>query len=442
MNKNLFNEISKKKHKIFLYNDRSINFDNLKILINQRAKKISRFKKGLVSISTQDKIDFIINFYACNKVNFPVFLNDNNSIKKILNEKININYVFKRNNFVKINKKLSNDYFYDLIIKSSGSSSIARYVYLKNKNISHISKEMNKQMFEKNKIYNELIFAPIYHAFGFGRLHALMVSKNDVTLTDFYSISNFYNLIIKNNMINGISIPSKILSVILKKNKNQNKDLLKKVKYFQVSTGFLDIFSRKKILNQNINLFLNYGMTEAMRSTFLNLKKNKKKIHTEGKPLSGVRIKIKKNHLKKYGEILIKGKNLACGYSDKNEWDKKFKKEYFYTGDIGYLDKDNFLVFKSRLGNKLTINGKTFYIEDIEKIIKEYFNIDKLKIIQNKNKIYLISEKKLEKKNLYKLLNKNKINITFDKIIFNKISLTETGKVKFSDIKKLINGKN
>ena len=87
---------------------------------------------------------------------------------------------------------------------------------------------MNKQMFEKNKIYNELIFAPIYHAFGFGRLHALMVSKNNITLTDFYSISNFYNLIIKNNMINGISIPSKILSVILKKNKNQNKDLLKK----------------------------------------------------------------------------------------------------------------------------------------------------------------------------------------------------------------------
>ena len=75
-----------------------------------------------MSISTQDKIDFIINFYACNKVNFPVFLNDNNSIKKILNEKININYVFKRNNFIKINKKLSNDYFYDLIIKSSGSA--------------------------------------------------------------------------------------------------------------------------------------------------------------------------------------------------------------------------------------------------------------------------------------------------------------------------------
>ena len=46
MNKNLFNEISKKKHKIFLYNDRSINFDNLKILINQRAKKFQDLRKA------------------------------------------------------------------------------------------------------------------------------------------------------------------------------------------------------------------------------------------------------------------------------------------------------------------------------------------------------------------------------------------------------------
>ena len=96
----------------------------------------------------------------------------------------------------------------------------------------------------------------------------------------------------------------------------------------------------------------------------------------------------------------------------------------------------------SPAGNKLTINGKTFYREDFEKILKEFFNFDKLKIIQNKNKIYLISDTKLKKKNLYKLLNKNKINITFDKIIFNKISLTETCKVKFSDIKNLINDKN
>ena len=68
----------------------------------------------------------------------------------------------------------------------------------------------------KNKKFNELIFAPLYHAFGFGRLHALMTSHNNITLTDFYSISNFYNLIIENRIINAVSIPSKILSIVLK----------------------------------------------------------------------------------------------------------------------------------------------------------------------------------------------------------------------------------
>ena len=296
-------------------------------------------------------------------------------------------------------------------------------------------------MYVKSIRYNELIFAPIYHAFGFGRLHSLMVSRNNITLTDTYSISNFYNLISKNNLINSISIPSKILSIILKIKKNQIKVLLKKIKYFQVSTGHLDILSRKKILKQNINLFLNYGMTEAMRSTFLNLKKNKNKIHTEGKPLNGVNLKIKKKVSKKYGEILIKGKNLAYGYSDKIEWNKRLQNKYFHTGDIGFLDKDNFLVFKSRLGNKLTVNGKTFYIEDIEKIIKKFLKLDKLKIIQHNKKIYLISEVKFNNKNLYKMLSKNGINIIFDKIFFNKVSLTETGKFKFSNIKKLINEK-
>lgn len=438
MKNNLFNEISKNK-KIITYKNKKINLRNIKKLINERAKKFSNLRKGLVSISTQNKIDFIINFYACNKINFPIFLNDNRSVKQNINENINVNYIFKKNNLVLINKKFNNKFSYNLVIKSSGSSSIAKYIYIKNESISHVCNEMNKKMYNDNQIYSELIFAPIYHAFGFGRLHALMTSENNIILTDTLSISNFYSLISKNNLINSASIPSKFLSIILGIKKNQLKDLLKNIKYFQVSTGYLDMLSRKKILKHNINLFLNYGMTEAMRSTFLNLKENKNKIHTEGKPLVGVKIKIKKRISKKYGEILIKGKNLAYGYSDTNEWNKRIKKKYFHTGDIGYLDKDNFLIFKSRLGNKLTINGKTFFTEDIERIIRKFLNIDKLKIVKNHQKIFLISEKKFNNRELYNKLRNNGINIVFDKIIFNKISVTETGKIKFSNLKKIIN---
>lgn len=441
MKKNLYSEIFAKSQNNIFYKKKKINLKKLKILVNNRSREINKFKKGIVSISTKNKLEFIINFYACNKINYPVFLSDNNSIKKNISEKIDINYIFKNNKLFRINNKFKPKYAYNIIIKSSGSSSFAKYVYLQNRNISHVCKEMNKQMYGKNKIYNELIFSPLYHAFGFGRLHALMSSNNNITLTDSFSISNFYNLLSNFNSIDAISLPSKILSTIFKINKSITKRLFNGIKYLQVSTGYLEKFYRKKILKYKINLFLNYGMTEAMRSTFLNLKKNKNKIHTEGKILPGVHIKIKKTQSKKYGEILIKGKNLAAGYSNKEEWNKKFVKNYFKTGDIGHIDKHGFLIFKSKFGNKLNINGKSFYTEDIENIIKKFSNLEKLKIVQNQKKIYLISEKKIDEKKLYKIFKKNQINIIFDKIILNKIPLTETGKIKFSNIKRLINEK-
>ena len=107
-----------------------------------------------------------------------------------------------------------------------------------------------------------------------------------------------------------------------------------------------------------------------MRSTFLNYEKFKNKIHTEGKPFKGVNIKILKNK-NKFGKILIKGKNLAYRYNDIKIWKKKFKSNYFDSGDIGYLDKDNFLIFKSRVSNKININGIVFYLDEIENILKK-----------------------------------------------------------------------
>ena len=96
---------------------------------------------------------------------------------------------------------------------------------------------MNKQMYGKNKIYNELIFSPLYHAFGFGRLHFVISSDNNITLTDSFSISNFYNLLSNFNSINAISLPSKILSTIFKINKSITKRLFNGIKYLQVSTS-------------------------------------------------------------------------------------------------------------------------------------------------------------------------------------------------------------
>ena len=105
---------------------------------------------------------------------------------------------------------------YDFIFNTSGSSADSKLVLIKNRNISFTCKNLNQGMKFKRKKIDELIYAPIHHAFGFCRIHSLLSSNKNIVLSDYYSISNYlYLKENKINVINGLSIPAKILSSIL-----------------------------------------------------------------------------------------------------------------------------------------------------------------------------------------------------------------------------------
>ena len=101
---NLLDEIISGEEKFIFYRSRIYKLSNIKKKINNLKKIISLKEKGIVSISTKNKIKFIINFYACSDLGFPIYINNNNSVKRILKEKINVNYIFINNKLHRISK--------------------------------------------------------------------------------------------------------------------------------------------------------------------------------------------------------------------------------------------------------------------------------------------------------------------------------------------------
>ena len=417
----LFKEFNQNQSKFIYFNKK---YKSLEILekIKTLSKKIKLNNKGLVSIDTRNKIDFIIKFYALNKAGFSVLINDNNNKKKILKEKININYYFKNQKLIKLNSvKFKNQKRNSIILKTSGSTDFNKYVFLSDEKISYISKMMNEETNIKNLAVNELIYSPLNHAFAFGRLHSLIKSNNSITIPNNLSISNFFETLLKEDNINAVSITAGFFTKILKLKSSKLKKIFKKIIYIQISSGHFPVNLRKKLLNSGVNLFINYGMTEAMRTTFLNCKKNPKKIHTEGKPFPGINIKILKNKDTNDGEILVKGKNLANTYSNQEEWNKRNTNGWFRTGDIGKLDKDNYLIYHKRIDDNLNINDINFSKNYLENLIKKKFKISNIKILHTDNikkKLYLFIDKKIQKKKIFKFLKLKKIFLPFDKIIF------------------------
>lgn len=113
-----------------------------------------------------------------------------------------------------------------------------------------------------------------------------------------------------------------------------------------------------------------YGLSECSPIVSLNMDTYYKD-DAIGLPLVGTEIKIADVDEEGIGEICTKGDHVMLGYYGDEEATKEAIKDgWFYTGDMGYLDKDGFIHMTGRKKNVLiTKNGKNVYPEEIEEVL-------------------------------------------------------------------------
>ncbi|MCL2295374.1 MAG: AMP-binding protein [Spirochaetes bacterium] len=124
-----------------------------------------------------------------------------------------------------------------------------------------------------------------------------------------------------------------------------------------------------KIYNQlGINFVQGYGLTETSPIAALNPVEHFK-IKSVGKIIPGVEVKIVEPDSVGRGEIAIKGPIVMQGYYRNPEATKEVLKEdgFLYTGDVGYLDSENYLYLTGRKKSLIvTGGGKNVFPEEIE----------------------------------------------------------------------------
>lgn len=211
------------------------------------------------------------------------------------------------------------------------------------------------------KEYNVTGFVcvPLMLEVMYKKIEKALKDKKKYTLIKF--LSGFSNLLLKF----GIDVRRKLMKPVL-------DSFAPNLRILIAGGAPMSKDAIKGFLNLGINLLQGYGLTET--SPVLAGENDKyKKLGSVGFPLPGIYIEIDNPNKEGIGEIKAKAPTIMLGYHENEKATNEVIKEgWFYTGDLGYFDKDGYLFITGRKKDVIVLkNGKNIYPEELEILINK-----------------------------------------------------------------------
>lgn len=172
--------------------------------------------------------------------------------------------------------------------------------------------------------------------------------------------------------------------------------------------------------------------------------------------MPGVSVKIVDENgrtlgVEEVGEIVVKGPNVMKGYYNrKEETDEILKDGWLYTGDIGKIDKDNYIYIIDRKKDLILINGMNLYPREVEEVLYRYPAIEDAVVVGKKDLMHgeipigivkLKEGMNATEQDLKKFCKEHLANfkIPHKFEFWNELPRTGTGKILKREIRKIVN---
>ncbi|MCL2676492.1 MAG: o-succinylbenzoate--CoA ligase [Streptococcaceae bacterium] len=204
---------------------------------------------------------------------------------------------------------------------------------------------------------NWLIILPIFHVSGLSIIMRTLYNGTQATILDHFDPEQVLRFI-NETSVNMISLVPTLLKGIY------NKITPHALRLILLGGEYIPHVLIQNCLELKLPIYKTYGMTETFsQSVTFNILDHPDKLNAVGKALDGVQISISNPDSDGIGEIQLDSPMLIDSYLNQS------MTHPFTTGDIGYIDDDNFLYILNRRKDIIISGGENIYPKEIEDLV-------------------------------------------------------------------------
>jgi long-chain acyl-CoA synthetase len=268
------------------------------------------------------------------------------------------------------------------IFYTGGTTGLAKGVMLSHQNLLSNSQHMLINFpLEKEEVYCHA--APMFHLANGGAMYGNTAHGSLHTFLKAFDPGAILELIQKERVTSTVLVPA-MINFVLNQPDIGDHDLssLKRIIYGASPMPAQLLKEGIKVLG--CDFMQGYGMTEA--SPLLTVlypedhhtegpEKLTKRLLSCGREIIGVEVRVVDDdghdvEPGEIGEIIARGPNIMQGYWKKEtETQAVFKKGWYYSGDMGTVDEDNYIFLVDRKKDMIISGGENIYSTEVENAI-------------------------------------------------------------------------
>jgi O-succinylbenzoic acid--CoA ligase len=217
-----------------------------------------------------------------------------------------------------------------------------------------------------------LLCMPLFHVGGLAIAWRSVINGTTITLLPKFDVQEVLEAI----AFEKVTIISLVPTMLTRLLQHPNWQNLQKLRAILLGGAPASSELIDRCLQLTLPIMPTYGMTEtASQITTLLPHEVAIRRGSSGLPLFGNRLRIVDEHQRDLevgviGQILVQGSSVMSGYLHQSD-DKTIRDGWFYTGDLGYLDRDRYLYVVSRRSDLIISGGENIYPTEIESILLE-----------------------------------------------------------------------